>query len=60
MAISLARLVKVYPFFIRQAIRMPVLHKFLNRKIIDTYASYAPARPHPLSLKSDNYGKLCR
>ncbi|OUD09953.1 hypothetical protein BVC71_00040 [Marivivens niveibacter] len=42
-----------YPYVVHQAIKIPFVHKQLNRNIIGRYTSYAPERPRKFSLKSN-------
>lgn len=53
MAISLAQLVGKYPNAVNVLVKVPLVHKHLNRYLIGKYAGIAPPRPRQFSLKSD-------
>lgn len=53
LAISLARLVDEYPNAVNLLVKIPRVHKHLNRYLIGKYADVAPPRPRQYSLKSD-------
>ena len=53
MGISLAQLVNKFPYAVDMAVRVPFIHKQLNRIIIGRYTRFAPERPRKFSLKSN-------
>lgn len=54
MAFSIVKFVSRFPNLIDIAIKIPIVHRHLNRYLINKYANSAPARPRQLSLRADH------